>query len=70
MEIIKHSVTGISNFEFLSGWLYASENPYVVTCDTFNTEYDCLFTFTIKFSIASIKNGHLEKFKRTFLNNS
>lgn len=68
MEIIKTTVTGINKFEFLSGWLYASGNPYTVTCDTLNTEYDSLFTFTIKFTEASIKQGHLEMFKRTFEN--
>ena len=68
MEIIKHTVTGIKEFEFMSGWLYASGNSYAVTCDTLNAEYDSLFTFTIKFTKASIKHGHLDMFKRTFEN--
>ena len=70
MEIIKHTVTGMEEFEFLSSWLFGIGAEYYVVCDTFNTEYDSIFTFTIKFTEDNIKRDHLEMFNKIFKNDS
>lgn len=68
MEIIEHSITGIKEFEFLSGWLFGAGIEYGVICNIFTTEEDSVFTFTIRFTSENIERGHLEIFKRIFEN--
>lgn len=68
MEIIEHTITGIKEFEFLSGWLYGAGIQYGVKCDIFTTEEDSVFTFTITFTEDDMKRDHLEIFKSIFVN--
>lgn len=68
MEIIDHSVMGIKEFEFLSGWLYGAGINYGAVCDIFTTEEQSVFNFTITFTEDDIKRDKLETFKRIFEN--